>query len=61
MKNKLEDIDLDALSYDELNELLDRVMVKLRQRDAIDLKENFITKSQRITLPEKIARHIANQ
>ena len=52
-------IDLDSLSTEELNELLDEVMFKLRNRDAQELKKSLSTKSQRITLPEHIDRHLA--
>lgn len=52
-------IDLDKLSTEELNELLDDVMFKLRNRDAQELKKHLTSKSQRITLPEHIARHLS--
>ena len=55
---KRHDIDLDRLSTEELNELLDDVMFKLRHRDAQELKKHLASKSQRLTLPEHIARHL---
>jgi hypothetical protein len=58
MKDKPPPLDLDAYSTVALHELLTEVMVKLRERDAKDLKQNFVTKSQRVTLQEKIERHL---
>lgn len=54
------DINLDSLSTEELNQLLDDVMFKLRNRDAQELKKHLTSKSQRLTLPEHVARHLAN-
>jgi hypothetical protein len=61
VKNNSPKFDLDAMSTEELNELLDEVMVKLRLRDVAEIKQNYITKSGRLTLPEKVANHLRNQ
>lgn len=52
------DIDLDGMTSEELEELLNEVMVKLRHRDAQDIQKNLARESQRLTLPENIARHL---
>jgi hypothetical protein len=54
-------IELDNMSTEELNQLLNDVMVKLRHRDAQEIKTSMIRESQRLTLPENIAKHIARQ
>ncbi len=53
--------DLDSLSTDELNELLNQVMVKLRHRDAQELQKSMVRESQRLTLPQNVAKHLAQQ
>jgi hypothetical protein len=61
VQNNLDLYDLDALTTEQLTELLDRVMIKLRYRDAEDLKHDFQTKSQRLTLEEQVAKRLAGQ
>jgi hypothetical protein len=61
MTDKIDHFDLDHLSTDELNELLRQVMVKLRHRDVADLRQDIITKSQRLTLSQNIAQHLDEQ
>ncbi len=61
MQSNPDPYDLDALTTEQLMELLDQVMIKLRYRDAEDLKHDFQTKSQRLTLSEQVAKHLAEQ
>ncbi len=61
MENNIDPWGLDALSTEQLTDLLDEVMMKLRLRDAEELKRDFSTKSQRLTLPEHVAKHLAEQ
>jgi hypothetical protein len=61
MANQRQSINLDLLSTEELNELLNDVMVKLRHRDAQEIQKSMVRESQRLTLPENIARHLAAQ
>lgn len=56
----MKDIDLNGMSREELTDLLQRVMVRLRQVDAEELKSNFITKSQRLRLEEAIRKHLGH-
>jgi hypothetical protein len=50
----MKEIDLNGLSRDELTDLLQKVMVRLRQVDAEDLKKSFVTKSQKLRLEESV-------
>ncbi len=54
----MEEIDLEGLNRDQLTDLLHRVMVRLRQVEAEEIKNNFITKSQRLRLEESVRQHL---
>jgi hypothetical protein len=61
MENKLmptNEINLDGLSRDELAGLLGEIMVRLREGDAEEIKNNFVTKSQRVRLEQMIENHL---
>jgi hypothetical protein len=53
------EIDIQGLNRDELTDLLTRVMVRLRQVEAEEIKSEFITKSQKLRLEEAVKQHIA--
>jgi hypothetical protein len=53
------EIDIQGLSREELTDLLTRVMVRLRQVEAEEIKSEFITKSQKLRLEEAVKQHIA--
>ena len=57
MSEEPEKINLDAYSTVALNDLLSQVMTRLRERDARDLKKDFVTKSQRMTLQDTLKKH----
>jgi hypothetical protein len=44
------EIDLSGMSRDELTDLLEEVMLRLRHLDAEQIKREFVTKSQRLRL-----------
>jgi hypothetical protein len=46
------------MSRDELTDLLQKVMVRLRHVDAEELKNDYVTKSQRLRLEEAIKKHL---
>ena len=52
------EIDIQGLNRDELTDLLTRVMVRLRQVEAEEIKNEFITKSQKLRLEETVKQHI---
>ena len=54
----MDEIDIQGLSRDELTDLLTRVMVRLRQVEAEEIKSDFITKSQRLRLEEAVRLHL---
>jgi hypothetical protein len=54
----MDEIDIQGLTREELTDLLTRVMVRLRQVEAEDIKSEFITKSQRLRLEEAVKKHI---
>jgi hypothetical protein len=43
-------IDLNGMTHDELTDLLEEVMLRLRQIDTEEIKRDFVTKSQRLRL-----------
>jgi hypothetical protein len=54
----MQEIDLQGMSRDELTDLLQKVMVRLRHVDAEEIKSNYVTKSQRLRLEESIKKHL---
>jgi hypothetical protein len=56
----MKEIDLNGLSREELTELLQKVMVRLRQVDAEELKKNFVTKSQKLRLEESVRKFMGS-
>jgi len=56
----MRDFDLSGMTREELTDLLQRVMVRLRQVDAEELKKNFVTKSQRLRLEESIRKFLGH-
>jgi hypothetical protein len=54
----MKEIDLHGMSRDELTDLLQRVMIRLRHVDAEEIKNDFVTKSQRLRLEEAIKKHL---
>jgi len=54
----MSEIDIQGLTRDELTDLLTRVMVRLRQVEAEEIKNDFITKSQRLRLEEAVRKHL---
>ena len=44
------ELDLRGMSRDELTDLLEEVMLRLRHLDAEQIKRDFVTKSQRLRL-----------
>ena len=54
----MKEIDLQGLSRDELTDLLQRVMVRLRHVDAEEIKTNYVSKSQRLRLEDSIKKHL---
>jgi hypothetical protein len=55
------EIDLRGMSREELTDLLQKVMVRLRHVDAEELKNNYITKSQRLRLEESVKKHLKQE
>lgn len=53
-------INLSRMTRDELNELLEKVMLRLRQLDAEQIKKEFVTQSQRLWL-EAAEKHLVLQ
>ncbi|MCE0483096.1 MAG: hypothetical protein LV479_02525 [Methylacidiphilales bacterium] len=51
-------IDLRGMSRDELTDLLEEVMVRLRHVEAEEIKSNFVTKSQKLRLEESVREHL---
>jgi hypothetical protein len=54
----MSEIDLRGMSRDELTDLLQKVMIRLRHVDAEELKNNYVTKSQRLRLEEAIKNQL---
>jgi hypothetical protein len=53
----MNEIDLSGMSQNELTDLLEEVMTRLRQIDAEEIKKEFVTKSQRLRL-ESAQEHL---
>ncbi len=51
-------IDLRGMSRDELTDLLEEVMVRLRHVEAEEIKSNFVTKSQKLRLEDSVRDHL---
>jgi hypothetical protein len=56
----MNNINLNRLNRDELNELLEKVMLRLRQLDAEQIKKEFVTQSQKLRL-ETAEKHLVLQ
>jgi hypothetical protein len=54
----MNDIDLEGMSRDELTDLLQKIMIRLRQAEAEEIKNNFVTKSQRLRLEATVMKHL---
>jgi hypothetical protein len=51
-------IDLYGMNRDELTDLLAAVMIRLRHIEAEEIKQNFVTKSQRLRMHETVQEHL---